>query len=322
MPSTWNVDEIVAAHARHPRAVDLRDRRRLRARTSRRRRRRRWRRSGCPRSSQRCGMCVAPRHEHALHRAEQVVEHVAPVAEHVDDDAAVVLLAVVPRRPLRRLPVALEHPVAELAAHRQDAAEEARVDQHPELQQARQPELVLHDAVLDARGLGAPVEVERLGAPSARPASRCRCACRRRSPCGSARDAAPSTPSRSRRRRRGRRAPRRGRWSSAATPCARASASSLSALRPTRIGSGMHAPAVGERDAALGADRADRADEVLVGAHAPGDAVHDDAEAFGFHGEVSLEAWRGATGCAGPVPGGSSRAGTASAPGQSGPWRR
>ncbi len=31
-----------------------------------------------------------------LHFAEQIVEHVAPVAEHVDDDAAAVLGAVVP----------------------------------------------------------------------------------------------------------------------------------------------------------------------------------------------------------------------------------
>ena len=60
-----------------------------------------------------------------LHLAEQVVEHVAPVAQHVDDDAAAVLLAVVPRRPLRVLPVAFEHPVAELAAHAKDAPEEA-----------------------------------------------------------------------------------------------------------------------------------------------------------------------------------------------------
>ena len=60
-----------------------------------------------------------------LHRAEEVVEHVAPVAEHVDDDAAAVFLAVVPGRPLRGHRVALEHPVAELAAHRQDVAEEA-----------------------------------------------------------------------------------------------------------------------------------------------------------------------------------------------------
>ena len=61
-----------------------------------------------------------------FHVAEDVVEHVAPVAEHVEDDAAAVFGAVVPGRALGRLQVALEHPVAELAADREDAAEEAR----------------------------------------------------------------------------------------------------------------------------------------------------------------------------------------------------
>ena len=88
------------------------------------------------------------------HAAEEVVEHVAPVAEHVDDDAAVVLLAVVPGGALRGLPVAFEDPVAELAAHGEDAAEEAAVDQALELAQAGQKELVLHDAVLHACGGG------------------------------------------------------------------------------------------------------------------------------------------------------------------------
>ena len=92
---------------------------------------------------------------HRLHRAEEIVEHVAPVAEHVENDAAAFGLAIVPARPLRRLaPVAFEHPVAELAAHREDAAEEAGVAQHPELAQAGQEQLVLHDAVLDAARVG------------------------------------------------------------------------------------------------------------------------------------------------------------------------
>ena len=37
----------------------------------------------------------------ALHFPEQAVEHVAPVAQHVEDDSASVLRAVVPGRPLR-----------------------------------------------------------------------------------------------------------------------------------------------------------------------------------------------------------------------------
>src|SRR6185437_4155067 len=73
----------------------------------------------------------------ALNLAKQIVEHVAPVADHVENDAAAVLAAVIPRRPLRFLPAALEHPVAELAAHREHAAEEAGIAQESELLQAR-----------------------------------------------------------------------------------------------------------------------------------------------------------------------------------------
>ncbi|CAK7284401.1 hypothetical protein SGPA1_30274 [Streptomyces misionensis JCM 4497] len=79
--------------------------------------------------------------------AEQLVQHVLPVREHVDDDAAAVLGAVVPGGTLGLLPVALEDPIAELAAHGQDPPEEAPVDQPLQLQQARQEELVLDDAV-------------------------------------------------------------------------------------------------------------------------------------------------------------------------------
>src|SRR5258708_16878649 len=68
---------------------------------------------------------------HRLDGAEEIVQHVAPMAEHVDDDAAALLLAVVPGRPLRRLPIALEHPIAEVALDREDAAEEAAVDHLP-----------------------------------------------------------------------------------------------------------------------------------------------------------------------------------------------
>jgi hypothetical protein len=46
---------------------------------------------------------------------------------------------------------------------------------------------------------------------------------------------------------------------------------------------GHHRVAVAQRDTALGADRHDRADQMLVHAHAAGDAVHDDAEALLRH---------------------------------------
>jgi hypothetical protein len=93
-------------------------------------------------------------------RRDDVLEHVLPVREHVEHDAAAVLGPVVPGRALRLLPVALEDPVAELAAHRQDPAEEAAVHQPLELEQAGQEELVLDHAVLDARGLGQPGQLQ------------------------------------------------------------------------------------------------------------------------------------------------------------------
>ncbi len=82
---------------------------------------------------------------HGLDGAEQVLQHVVPVAEHVEHHAAAVLGAVVPARALGGDDVTLEHPVAELAADRQDAAEEAEVDQPLQLDQAGEVELVVHD---------------------------------------------------------------------------------------------------------------------------------------------------------------------------------
>ncbi len=86
----------------------------------------------------------------ALHVAEEVVDDVAPVAEHIDDHAAAVFLAVVPARALGGNRVALEDPVAELTAHAEDVAEEAVFLEAHELHEAGQPELVLHHAILHA----------------------------------------------------------------------------------------------------------------------------------------------------------------------------
>jgi hypothetical protein len=89
------------------------------------------------------------------------------VAQHVEDDPAAVLLAVVPRRALRgrlaRLRVALEYPVAEFAAYREYSPEEAFVAQPGELQQPRQPQLVLHHAVLHLRLFRRLVKIHRFG---------------------------------------------------------------------------------------------------------------------------------------------------------------
>ena len=65
-------------------------------------------------------------------------------------------------------------------------------------------------------------------------------------------------------------------------------ARSLSALRPTRMGSGMMVSLGAQRHPALLDDGHDRAHEVLVGPHAPGDPVHDDADLVCLHGPVVL----------------------------------
>ena len=151
---------------------------------------RRWRRPNRRRCSCRacrlrpsaCGMWVAPRQETAFTVAEQIVEHVAPVAEHVDDDAAAVFLAVVPGRALRGNGVAFEDPVAELAAHAKMRPKKPRSISGLQLQHARQPELVLHHAVLHAGLFGQAAAVRARPPGCRKPASRSRCACRPRWP--------------------------------------------------------------------------------------------------------------------------------------------
>ena len=117
-----------------------------------------------------------------LDRAEEVLQDVVPVAEHVEDHPAAVLRAVVPAGALGGQAVALEHPVAELPADREDPAEEAGVDEPLELHQSRQVELVVHDAVDDAAASRPPRRAPRPPRRSRRSASRCRRACRRQPP--------------------------------------------------------------------------------------------------------------------------------------------
>ena len=57
---------------------------------------------------------------------KQVVQYVAPVAEHVHDDTAVVFLTVIPGRALRGYAMPLEHPVAKFTPYRQDFAKKSR----------------------------------------------------------------------------------------------------------------------------------------------------------------------------------------------------
>src|SRR5438034_472274 len=125
-------DEIVAVDPRHPAHVDMRDQAALEAERGiggiiRRRRVLLAVLVEAFRNIRGAGAA------HALDLAEEIVEHVAPVADHVEDDAAAVLAAIIPRRPLRLLPAALEHPIAELAAHQEHPAEEAGIAQEGQL---------------------------------------------------------------------------------------------------------------------------------------------------------------------------------------------
>ena len=223
-----------------------------------------------------------------LHLAEQVVEHIAPVAHHVEDHPAAFLAAVVPRRPLDRLQVALEDPVAELEAQREHAAEEAGAAQHVELAQAGQEELVLDRAVLQprslrgARDLDRLVEVgrDRLLAVDVLAGAQC-LRKQLRSHLGRA-GVEEHRVLAVRQRGVEVRSPARD-------PVRARQRLDLFRVAADQDRVGNDAVAIGERDASFGADRADRADEVLVHSHPAGDAVHDDSESSRCHGQCSRE---------------------------------
>ena len=90
-----------------------------------------------------------------------MVEYVAPVAEHVDDDAAVFFFLVIPGRTLRRNGVTFEYPVTKLTPHRENISKEAILDQALHFHQARQKKLVLHHAVFHTTFLADAVQFQR-----------------------------------------------------------------------------------------------------------------------------------------------------------------
>src|ERR1700722_18982058 len=59
------------------------------------------------------------------HRSEKIVEDIAPVTKHVDNDTASIFLPIIPGGALRRLPVSLKNPITKLSANRKEAAEKA-----------------------------------------------------------------------------------------------------------------------------------------------------------------------------------------------------
>ena len=221
---------------------------------------------------------------HAAHRRDQVLQHVAPVAEHVDHDPAAVLDTVVPRRPLRRGPPrAFEHPVAELAAHATGCARRSRCRRAAAASGIRAGTACRARCRSSRRARARAARCAALRRASARAASRSRRACRRAiafssspgraavvaaskkiSHCGSAIAASRSVVQR-------------------AMPCSRARRFELLGVAAGQHRLGPDHRAVVEAHAAARADRDDRADEVLVHPHAAGDAVHDDADGATRH---------------------------------------
>jgi len=104
---------------------------------------------------------VAARHGFDL--AQQAVEDVAPMGEHIEDEVAPRRLAIVPARPLRRVESAVEHPPPEIEPHRQHPAEELGLVELFELGEPGQEQFVLDDAVLEPGALGAARQIERTG---------------------------------------------------------------------------------------------------------------------------------------------------------------
>src|SRR5438552_380421 len=65
--------------------------------------------------------------------AEQIVEHIPEMTEHVDNDPAAIFLTIIPRRTLRRDGVAFEDPIAKLTAYGKNLSEKPAVAQHLQL---------------------------------------------------------------------------------------------------------------------------------------------------------------------------------------------
>ena len=210
------------------------------------------------------------------------------MANHVENDAAAVFGAIIPRRPLRFLPISFEDPIAELAAHREHAAEESGIAQEGEFLQARQEQLVLHHAVLEPLAVAEFHDRNRLFEVG----------------CGRlfAIDVLA------------------GVKRSGQQPRPRLRSGGIEEHRVFLVGQGCvevggpafhskslgerfdlrriaadqnrighHAIAIGQLHTALIADRNDRANQMLVEAHAAGDTVHDHAEALCRHSDCSCK---------------------------------
>ena len=78
----------------------------------------------------------APDTGKALYLPKEILDYILPMAEHIDDDAAILLLPVVPGGPLQRFFFSGKYPVSKLAANGEDFSEETRVDEVFQLHEA------------------------------------------------------------------------------------------------------------------------------------------------------------------------------------------
>ena len=222
-------------------------------------------------------------------RAEQVVDDVAPVREHIEHQPAAGRFPVVPGGALRRDMLAVEDPPAEFQLHRQQLAEAAEVQHGLQLGQARQVDLVLHDGVLGAGGLGIGAQGDHLGqrlgdrllqidmlAGGQRPAGQL-------GPAAAEGAFEEELVLRVGQRRIEVRRP-------AGDAEALGQRLQLVGGAADQDGVGHQPVAIGQRQPALGADRQQAVHQVLRGADAAGGTMHDDADAARGHGSCESPA--------------------------------
>src|SRR5690606_27645612 len=54
---------------------------------------------------------------YGLHFSKNVIQHVSPMAKHVDNNSAIIFLSVIPGWPLGRNRIAFKYPIAELSPY-------------------------------------------------------------------------------------------------------------------------------------------------------------------------------------------------------------
>ncbi len=92
--------------------------------------------------------------------AQQAIENVAPVREHIEDQPAAGGFAIIPARPLRRVGRAVEYPPAEIEPDRKHSAEEIGLVELAQFGEPRQEQFVLHNTVFETGALGAARQIQ------------------------------------------------------------------------------------------------------------------------------------------------------------------